>query len=206
MSADMEQLAGHVVSAFKTLLDPLLARIVQLEARPVAQEGPQGPTGADGAPGPMGPLGPVGPPGAPGVPGRDGRDGVPGERGLDGQHGKDGAPGKDGADGLGFDDLDVAYDGARTVTLSFTRGERVKTFPLTMPIVLDQGVYQQGTTYQKGDGVTWGGSFWIAQAETDAKPGEGATPWRLAVKAGREGKAGRDGKDLRDAPVVRAVR
>jgi integrin beta 3 len=63
------------------------------------------------------------------------------------------------------------------------------------PIVLDRGVYQAGRTYEKGDGATYGGSFWIAQDATSEKPGDGATKWRLAVKAGREGREGKPGKD-----------
>jgi integrin beta 3 len=69
-------------------------------------------------------------------------------------------------------------------------GELVPGGTLTFPVVLDRGVYKTGQTYQAGDGVTWAGSFWIAQRETSEKPGEGPTGWRLAVKAGREGKQG----------------
>jgi hypothetical protein len=59
-----------------------------------------------------------------------------------------------------------------------------------LPIVRDLGVWREGT-YRKGDGVTWGGSFWIAQDETTDKPdGPGGKGWRLAVKKGRDGKDG----------------
>lgn len=145
--------------------------------------------------------------GSPGLPGRDGLPGVPGptgEKGIDGKHGTDG---RDGIDGLGFDDLSVTYDGERTFTLTFEKGDRVKTFPFSMPIILDRGVYAAGKTYVKGDGVTWGGSFWIAQDDTSAKPGEPGAPsraWRLAVKKGADGKEGKpgekglDGKDGRN--------
>ncbi|MDX0572168.1 hypothetical protein GOD68_18230 [Sinorhizobium medicae] len=105
--------------------------------------------------------------------------------------GRDGidAKGKDGEDGLGFDDLDCLYDGEKTVTLKFTKGERVKEFSFAMPVVIDRGVYREGKGYKAGDGVTWGGSFWIAQKDTDAKPDAG-DEWRLAVKRGRDGKDG----------------
>ena len=64
----------------------------------------------------------------------------------------------------------------------------VKSFAI--PVVIDRGVYQSGTKYQKGDGVTFGGSFWIAQMdEPTFDPGyPGSTQWRLAVKRGRDGK------------------
>lgn len=116
--------------------------------------------------------------------------------------GKDGEPGKDGVDGIGFDDLEFEYDGERTVALVFTKGDRVKRFDVTLPVVIDRGVYKQGTDYEAGDGVTWGGSYWIAQKDAPTgKPGEpGSEGWRLAVKRGRDGRDGKDGVD-RTKPV-----
>lgn len=101
--------------------------------------------------------------------------------------GEDGAPGKAGADGLGFDDLDVVHDGARGFTFRFARGDKVKEFPFILPVVLDKGVYKAGDDYEPGDGVSYGGSFWIAQEKTQEKPDSGQG-WRLAVKRGRDGK------------------
>lgn len=105
-----------------------------------------------------------------------------------------------GADGLGFDDLseELADDG-RTIIRRYVRGDEVKEFRHTFPVVLDRGVYKSAQEYTTGDGVTWAGSFWIAQKDTSEKPGSG-DDWRLAVKSGR---AGRDGRDLteRTAPV-----
>lgn len=93
-------------------------------------------------------------------------------------------PARDGADGLGFDDLDLE-DGDDGVFLAFSRGDETKRFRL--PVVADRGVYKALTTYHKGDGVTWGGSYWIARGETSAKPGLDEA-WRLAVKKGRDGR------------------
>lgn len=121
-------------------------------------------------------------------------------KGADGHDGHDGAPGRDGKDGLGFDDLSVTHDGHRTFTLAFARGAERKAFDFSLPVVLDCGVFREGETYRAGDGVTWGGSFWIAQAETATKPGEGTEDWRLAVKRGRDGKV----PDI-DAIVERAL-
>jgi hypothetical protein len=156
--------------------------------------------GKDGAPGADG---------KDGAPGQDGLDGKDGRNGLDavkffrddkghlivvksdgstddlGEYvGKDGAPGKDGADGVGFDDMscEVRDDG---VYLVWEKGELVKEARL--PIPMDRGIYKQGQTYGAGDGVTWGGSFWIAQEQTTEKPDTGKG-WRLAVKKGRDGK------------------
>jgi hypothetical protein len=103
--------------------------------------------------------------------------------------GKDGQPGKDGADGFGFDDLEASYDGNKTVILKFTKGARVKEFAFTLPIVIDRGIFSEGKSYTAGDGVTWGGSFWIAQKDTGSRPGDGGD-WRLSVKKGRDGRDG----------------
>ena len=56
------------------------------------------------------------------------------------------------------------------------------------PILRDAGVFNQSQTYSRGDGVTFGGSFWICQEDgVTSKPGVGKL-WRLAVKRGRDGK------------------
>jgi hypothetical protein len=108
---------------------------------------------------------------------------------------KDGEPGPPGRDGT-LEEVTAEHDGERTVTLVRKDGSRLVT--ITLPIPIDRGVWKPGTWYGKGDGVTWGGSFWIAQEATNAKPGESGADsraWRLAVKRGTDGKAGRDGKD-----------
>jgi hypothetical protein len=114
--------------------------------------------------------------------------------------GKDGEPGKPGADAVGFDDLDVSYDGEKTITLKFTKGEHVKEFSFAMPVVIDRGVYREGSEYKAGDAVTWGGSLWIAQKETAAKPDAG-DDWRLSVKRGRDGKDGTVKETKRAEPL-----
>jgi collagen type III alpha len=110
---------------------------------------------------------------------------------------KDGSNGIDGRDGLGFDEITVEHDGERTFTFIGRRGDIVKELGRgVVPALLDRGVWQTGVTYEKGDGTTWGGSFWIAQKQTTAKPGEQGprvTDWRLAVKKGSEGKPGPSG-------------
>jgi collagen type III alpha len=102
--------------------------------------------------------------------------------------------GTNGQDGLGFDEITVEHDGERTFTFVGRRGDVVKQLGRgVVPVVLDRGVWKSGRSYEKGDGVTWGGAFWIAQKETTAKPGEDGPrvdDWRLAVKKGSEGKVG----------------
>ena len=202
MPLDPEQFAEVVATAIQSATVPLLARIAALETRAAVV----GRDGRDGLQGVIGEKGLDGKDGAPGLNGKDGaagRDGIDGKDGAPGLHGKDGADGRDGLNGA-LDNLKVVQGADfRTISLCFkSTGEPIDGGTFRLPVVLDQGVYKAGTTYQAGDGVTWAGSFWIAQAETTDKPGDGATAWRLAIKAGREGKAGRDGRDLRDAPVV----
>jgi hypothetical protein len=107
--------------------------------------------------------------------------------GADGAHGKDGERGAPGLDGFGFDDLSFDHDGERGFVLRFVKGERTKEFAFEVPAVIDRGVYRDGAVYKTGDGVTWAGSYWIAQKETSAKPDSG-DGFRLAVKRGRDGK------------------
>jgi integrin beta 3 len=139
--------------------------------------------------------------GAPGLNGKDGVDGKDGRDGLAGLHGRDGAPGIDGKhgldgidgrDGLGFDDLVMEYDGEREVVFRMVRGEQVKEFRFKLPIPIDRGTYKDGEAYERGDVVSFGGSFWLAQCDTAAKP-ETSPDWRLGVKRGRDGKDGKAG-------------
>lgn len=102
--------------------------------------------------------------------------------------GANGVDGRDGADALGFDDLQVEHDGERTFKLKFVSGERSKEFTFVVPVVLDRGYYRDGDSFEKGDGVTFGGSYWIAQTTTRSKPEIGNADWRLAVKKGRDAK------------------
>lgn len=102
--------------------------------------------------------------------------------------GKDADPAQPGKDGLGFEDMteELADDG-RTIVRRYARGDQVKEFRHSLAVVLDRGVYKAGGIYEAGDGVTWAGSFWIAQEKTTEKPDSGQG-WRLAVKRGRDGK------------------
>lgn len=52
------------------------------------------------------------------------------------------------------------------------------------------GTHDPGECYEVGDGVTCGGSLWVARSRTSSKPGTDAT-WQLAVKHGRDGRDAR---------------
>lgn len=108
--------------------------------------------------------------------------------------GKDGRDGADGKDGIpfGVDDIDMTLmEDGRTVRMAFTKGDTEYAFQIPFPVVIDRGVFAEGKSYEEGDGVTWGGSFWIAQRATSAKPDSADSGFRLAVKRGRDGRDAR---------------
>lgn len=91
-----------------------------------------------------------------------------------------------------LDEIEVRLlEDGRTVEFSLGAGEARTTRSVKFPVVLDRGVYRKGSRSEKGDGVTYGGQFYIAQRDTDAVPGE-SPDWRLAVKRGRDGKDARE--------------
>ena len=103
-----------------------------------------------------------------------------------------GPPGPPGPPGVGLDDYQADFDGERTLTLTLKSAAGAKTIPMVFPVPLYVGIFRPGTNYRAGDMVTWEGSSWLCREPTSATPGEGATPWRLVVKRGRDGKdAGR---------------
>jgi hypothetical protein len=108
--------------------------------------------------------------------------------------GKDGEKGQDGKDGLGFDDFSADYDGERTVTLKWVRGEQVKSYAWTLPVVIHKGFWREGMEAKQGDSMTHAGSLWIALRDTKAAPGYDAKEdWILAARKGRDGDKGDPG-------------
>lgn len=88
----------------------------------------------------------------------------------------------------------------KVLILSLDDGETKVSHELFFPYPRDAGVWTEGKAYLKGDGVTWGGSFWIAQDDTSDKPDIGKG-WRLAVKRGRDGKDFAGPQPTTKAPV-----
>lgn len=101
---------------------------------------------------------------------------------------------KDGRDALTLEDFDITLaDDGRTVTVKMQAGETVIEKSVKIAAVIDRETFKHDGTYEKGDGVSYGGSFWIAKCDAPkGVPGSGETDWRCAVKKGR------DGKDLRE--------
>ena len=87
-------------------------------------------------------------------------------------------------------------DGGRT--LHWAIGDAVHE--IKTAIVLDAGVWKEGASYVPGDAVTLGGSLFIAQCSTTAKPGK-SDDWRLAVKRGSDGRDARQEEKRTLEPV-----
>ena len=100
---------------------------------------------------------------------------------------------KDGRDAVALEGFDLALsEDGRTVTVKMQAGETVIEKSVKIAAVLDCGVYSSEKSYQKGDGVTYGGCYWIAQKDApEGVPGV-SKDFRLSVKKGR------DGRDLRE--------
>jgi hypothetical protein len=168
---------------------------------PPGQTGPEGKAGAPGARGERGEKGERGEAGKQGPPGLDGKDG---ERGAKGE------PGRNAADlTLVQEHIDQRVERA-IAAISLTTPDSGRTLRFCLggelvreiktALVLDAGVWKEGTTYAAGDGVTLGGSFFIAQTETTAKPGQ-SNDWRLAVKRGTDGRDHRGDEERVLKPV-----
>jgi hypothetical protein len=156
-----------------------------------------------GPPGQTGPEGKIGAPGARGERGEKGERGEAGKQGPPGLDGKNGERGAKGEPGRNATDLTLLQEQIeqrieRAIeAISLTTPDRGRTWlfsfggkivrELKTALVLDAGVWKEGTIYAAGDGVTLGGSFFIAQAETTARPGK-SDEWRLAVKRGTDGR------------------
>jgi len=179
------------------------------EVRALARvPGPAGETGPEGKRGLQGERGEKGERGEPGKMGPAGATGATGVDGKDGERGLKGEAGRNAADlALLQEYLDqriermvesasvTTADGGRTLLWSLGG----KVFHVKTAVVLDAGVWKEGT-YSHGDGVTLGGSFFIAQADTTAKPGK-SDDWRLAVKRGNDGRDWRPEEKRAAEPV-----
>lgn len=130
------------------------------------------------------------------------------------ENGKQGDPGRDGRDAS---DLQIVSkmigeqlgeklpeivsgiaigtpDDGRTLIFDIRFGDKTSRCEVKTAVVLDKGVWRE-QPFEKGDGVTWAGSFFVARRATEAteKPGEAPDAWRLSIKRGRDGRDGKEG-------------
>lgn len=118
--------------------------------------------------------------------------------------GKDGAPGergKDGADGVGFDDMEFHYDGERTATFRFVKGDRIREEKISLPVMLYRGIFREGESYKQGDVCTWGGHVWHCDTDTNDKPDGKERCWTMAMRKARDGKDGMIKPVVKSGPV-----
>jgi integrin beta 3 len=120
------------------------------------------------------------------VVGPKGDKGDPGET-IKGDKGDKGDAGTDGSDGLGFEDLDIEAADERHFKIVARRGEKAVERVFRVPALIYRGIHKEGEAYEPGDVVTFGGSMWVAKADTKEKPKDGAD-WQLSVKKGRDGR------------------
>jgi integrin beta 3 len=177
-----------------------LARRALDEVRALARmPGPEGKRGPKGDTGEKGDRGERGLPGAAGTAGLDGKDGVRGQKGEPGRNASDLTLLQEHIDERIGQVLKAAKvtsaDGGRTLSVSLAGTvHEIKT-----ALVLDAGVWAE-RAYVPGDGVTHGGSFFIAQVNTSEKPGK-SDHWRLAVKRGADGRDWRTDEKRAVEPV-----
>jgi len=95
--------------------------------------------------------------------------------------------GRDGAEPEALRLVDAGDGRTFVLELTTAAGSVVKSPPISWPGLVDRGIWQ-ARTYAAGDGVTYKGSYWIAGQDTDGRPGDPETGWRLAVKRGRDGR------------------
>lgn len=136
--------------------------------------------------------GPKGDRGEDGVAGPAGQKGDRGAQGEPGPEGKSGPVGPPGRDGVGFDDIDVMYDGRRSLTIAFSKGDETKHWTFRIPVMIDAGVWKEAA-YEAGDCVTFRGHLWVAQKDTDAQPDTAPAHWRMAIRKPRDGRDGKAG-------------
>jgi hypothetical protein len=168
---------------------PLIAEQVQkaVAALPVPKDGEPGPAGQDGAPGTSVTVEDVGEKGDRGADGRDASD-LPMLQKFIAAEVQSSVLSTFKTMSLGTPD-----DG-RTLVFGFDVGGQPVSHEIKTALMLDRGVWRAGP-FAKGDGVTWRGSFFIAQDDTtEADQPEVSKTWRLAVKRGRDGKDGKNGE------------
>lgn len=108
---------------------------------------------------------------------------------------------ENGRDAVPLEGFDLALaDDGRTLTVKMQAGETVIEKSVKIAAVLDRGIFKHEGSYEKGDGVSYGGSFWIAKCDNpQGVPGSGETDWRCSVKAGRPGRDLRENASTFDA-------
>lgn len=90
----------------------------------------------------------------------------------------------------GIDHIEINQIDDRNFCLKLNKSSgNIVEKSFSMPVVIYRGVYKEGNKYTKGDTVTWGGSMWHCNQDTDVKPDNiNHKHWTLSVKRGRDAK------------------
>ncbi|MFV6580611.1 phage gp6-like head-tail connector protein [Klebsiella pneumoniae] len=90
----------------------------------------------------------------------------------------------------GVSDVDISMNGQRNFIVTVNRASgAIEKKSFDIPTMVYRGVFKSGDEYLPGDTVTWGGSLWHCDEQTQDKPGEaGSKGWTLAAKRGRDGR------------------
>lgn len=89
----------------------------------------------------------------------------------------------------GIEDIQIDLEDERNLKISVLKSSGVKTEKtFSIPVMIYREIYKHGGFYQKGDVVTFAGSVWHCNEDTDQRPGTGSKAWKLAVKRGRDAK------------------
>ena len=90
----------------------------------------------------------------------------------------------------GIAGVEVSMEGMRNFTVTVNRSSgAIEKKAFDVPVMVYRGVFKSGDEYLPGDTVTWGGSLWHCDEQTQDKPGEtGSKGWTLAAKRGRDGR------------------
>ena len=101
---------------------------------------------------------------------------------------------RDGTDGIGVEDMEFESIDDLTFEIRWLReGKIVKTHQHRFATPHDKGVWKPDVDYRRGAGVSWGGSWFIAQVDHPQGKPEQSKEWRMAVKRGRDGDPGKQG-------------
>lgn len=179
------------------------------EPGPAGPAGPQGSPGERGEAGEKGEAGPAGPQGLQGPPGEPGRDALQLEilpaidpeksypRGTYARHAGglwrafEATAAMRGWECLveGIAAVEISWDEGdpRSLTLGIaTSSGQLVQKRVHIPAMVYREVWREGP-HKQGDVVTWAGSAWHCQQDTNDKPGT-SPAWKLMVKSGRDGK------------------
>ena len=169
-------LANAKIAATKPLLQPgpeILVSALKGDTGEKGDTGDPGPQGERGEPGITGATGPQGIRGLQGIPGPKGDKGDTGDPGPQGEKGEPGPTGPKGPKG--------------------EKGAAGEPGEPGEPGIRWRGKWRATTTYDKGDGVEFGGSSFVARKRTREKPSINSQDWDVLALRGAPGLTGASG-------------